>query len=179
MNSTLRVLSFAPMEDRELRKIIRVKARVLFDLCTTKQEDRKQSKPFLLDWLRSNVYNIEDLEAGIQRGPNLDHIKFVGDNVTLVDNYKRAINVFLKHDPRWMGYRTLFNALDGRDLDIGDGGTSITQVRVAKLKLMDDLEEAVAMNSLRQRCCVLFSSTVTFVVGFVGLFVVLYTTFHN
>lgn len=91
-------------------------------------------------------------------------------------------NKFLDTKPSWNGYEILLKELKVNGGVQNPGGVkskSLQRVEVAVLKLKDDLEEAVAINSCRQRSLHLFGQIASIILLFGGLTVTLYLSFRG
>jgi hypothetical protein len=140
-----------------------------------KKELRIQSHEFIKSFLKDN-----DLLLGDSFQQTFDPTHQAEFN-----HYKKCVNSFLDMKLPWLGgYATLLkelnNPYNSEDVEaaagVGDAGArqTLKRVRVAKLKLLDDLREAKVMNNASRRCLIAFGSLIAFLILIAGIFLPIY-----
>lgn len=177
--SLTKVLACLPLESYELRNKINLGVRTLHDF-SAKRGGRMQTKNFLKHWLNNHMY---DPEIG---GPTIAAI--FGNDDNEATSYATACQNFITPPEAaqnvwcawccisWRKYETLKSALSTETAkEPGESdNVNITRARVARRILLDDLNEAISINSMRQRTCICFVSFGVLILMLVATFGTIY-----
>jgi len=185
MEDTIRLLSCDRMETQEFKNKILIEVRNLHDMCETVEENRLQSQTHLTNYLRE--INLLDPEATrfVQRFQSPD------DSLmrTYAEQCKRFIQSQEESDEgvtkrfkccysykQFVAYKTLWFALQdiskNNKVVIRNSGTfCIMRVYVARMRLLDDLPEAIRLNNPTRVFCMAFVILLSSFAVFAAIFV--------